>query len=200
MSSALISYGYVASKADHSLFVKFSGSAFTALLVYVDDILLIGNDLSKINTVKRNLDQLFKIKDLGVVRYFLGLEIARNSAGISVCQRKFVLDLLTETGYLDCKPASTPMDNKAKLSLNSGTPLSDSYSYRKLVGRLLYLTTTRPDIAFATQQLSQFLAAPTDVHLKGAHRVLRYLKSTPSKGLFFPSTSNFSLKGFSDSD
>ena len=143
LSKALISCGYRQSQADHSLFLKNTTSSFTALLVYVDDIILSGTDLVEINRIKTFLDDQFKIKDLGDVKYFLSLEIARNSAGISVCQRKFALDLLLDAGFLDCKPSQTPMTRNLKLSKDSGTYLTDCSQYRTLVGRLLYLTTTR---------------------------------------------------------
>ncbi|XP_020206993.1 uncharacterized protein LOC109792022 [Cajanus cajan] len=92
------------------------------------------------------------------------------------------------------------MDSTLRLSKDSGTPLDDISSYRRLIGRLLYLTTTRPDITYAVQQLSQFLDSPTDVHLQAANRILRYIKSCPGKGFFFPSTSDYKLHAFSDSD
>ncbi|KAJ9173157.1 hypothetical protein P3X46_016321, partial [Hevea brasiliensis] len=188
------------SKSDYSLFVNKHDSSFTAILVYVDHVILAGNDINEINRIKKFLDDSFKIKDLGDLKFFLGLEIARSKAGISICQRKYALEILSDIGYLAAKPATTPMDSHLKLSNNSGDPLPDSSSYRRLVGKLLYLTTTRLDITFSIQQLSQFLSKPTEIHLQAMHGVLRYIKSSPGKGLFFPSASTIHLKAFSDSD
>jgi hypothetical protein len=110
------------------------------------------------------------------------------------------LDLITDSGLLESKPASTPSDPSSKLHQDNSAPYEDIASYRRLVGRLLYLNTTRPDITFITQQLSQFLTKPTHAHYSAAIRVLRYLKGCPGKGLFFPRDSELQLSGFSDAD
>lgn len=130
----------------------------------------------------------------------MGLEVARNKSGISLCQCYFALDLLSEAGFLGCKPHKTLMYRSLKLSHKYGTPLPDPGCYKRLVGRLLYLTTTRPDLSFAVQQLSEFTSCPTTQHFQATHRVLRYIKGSPGKGLFFPSFYDFQLKAFSDSD
>ncbi|MCI29237.1 copia protein, partial [Trifolium medium] len=101
---------------------------------------------------------------------------------------------------LDSKPASTPSDPSAKVHQDSSTPYPDIPSYRRLVGRLLYLNATRPNITFSTQQLSQFMSKPTMAHFKAATRVLRYLKTCPGRGIMFPRDSNMHLQGFSDAD
>ncbi|KAE9607911.1 putative RNA-directed DNA polymerase [Lupinus albus] len=146
------------------------------------------------------LDDKFSIKDLGIVKYFLGIEVARNKDGISLCQRKYALDLLQDSGLLASKPCSNPLDNNIKLHNKSSVPFSDIIAYRRLIGRLVYLTHTRPDISFSVSHLSQFLAAPTIDHFKAALRVLKYIKGSPGKGLFFPSKNTACLKGYSDSD
>ena len=100
------------------------------------------------------LDQQFKLKDLGDLKFFLGLEVARTTDGINLCQRKYTLKVLGDTGMLGCKPAKVPMDQSLKLSKYEGKELQDPSSYRRLIGRLLYLTITRPDITFAMNRLS----------------------------------------------
>ncbi|XP_019154611.1 PREDICTED: uncharacterized protein LOC109151149 [Ipomoea nil] len=171
-----------------------------ALLVYVDDIVVASADLESIQGVKTQLNERFQIKDLGPMKYFLGLEVARHTKGIAVCQRKYALELLDDTGFINSKPVYSPTVLSQKLSKNEGQPLEDNIQYRRIVGKLLYLTVTRPDIGFATQQLSQYLDKPTHLHLQAAHRVLRYIKAAPGQGLFFPTDSNLQLKAFSDSD
>nr|KYP35148.1 Retrovirus-related Pol polyprotein from transposon TNT 1-94 [Cajanus cajan] len=154
LSNFLVLHGYHHSSADHSLFLKFTGSTCTALLVYVDDIVLAGNDISEIRAITVLLDETFKIKDLGDLTYFLGLEVSRNKTGIHLSQRKYTLDILSNTGMLACSPSSTPMDNSVHLSASSGEPLVDPSAYRRLIGRLIYLTNTRPDITHVVQHLS----------------------------------------------
>ena len=166
LSGLLTSLGFEKSHSDHSLFLRFTGSITTVLLVYVDDIILTGNSESEIQDVINLLDQAFKINDLGNLKYFLGLEIARSSSGIHLCQRKYTLDILSDSGMLGCQPNVTPMDYSTKLQATAGIPLSTeaSSSYRRLIGRLIYLTNTRPDITYAVQQLSQYMSNPTSVH------------------------------------
>ncbi|KAK2451623.1 putative mitochondrial protein [Trifolium repens] len=200
LTSLLLREGYEQSTADYSLFTLTKDANFTALLVYVDDIILAGNDLMEFQRIKHILDSNFKIKDLGVLKYFLGLEIAHSKLGITISQRKYCLDLLKESGLLGSKPAITPLDPSAKLHQDKSKPYEDVSSYRRLIGKLLYLTNTRPDISFATQQLSQFMQKPTMSHYKAACRVVRYLKMNPGRGLFFPSDSDMQVLGYSDAD
>ncbi|XP_020216904.1 uncharacterized protein LOC109800534 [Cajanus cajan] len=200
LSTFLLTHGYTHSFADHSLFLKFTDSTSTALLVYVDDIVLAGNNLIEIQRITTLLDQAFRIKDLGDLTYFLGLEVARNNTGIHLSQRKYTLDILSDTGMLACCPSSTPMDYKTGLSADTGTPLTDPSSYRRLIGRLIYLTNTRPDIAHAVHHLSQFVSQPTSSHQQAVFRILRYLKQAPGQGIFLAADSSLQLKAFSDSD
>jgi len=145
--------------------------------------------------MKSIMHSSFKIKDLGQLKYFLGLEVAHSKQGISLCQRKYCLDLLSNSGTISSKPVSTPSDASLKLRNDTSSPYEDIPSYRRLIGMLLYLNSTRPDITFITQQLSQFLSKPTQTHHNAALRVLKYLKGCPGKGLFFPINSSLHLQG-----
>jgi hypothetical protein len=156
------------------------GSVFVAILVYVNDIIIATNDSASISPLTSFLDTQFKLKDLGPLKFFLGLEIARNSKGISICQRKYDLDILEDVGLLAAKPVTFPMETNLKLSRTSGESLVDPTSYRRLVGRLLYLTITRPDIAYSVQILSQFMDSPRQPHIDVVVRVLRYIKLAPA--------------------
>jgi len=139
-----------------------------------------GNDQNDIEQLKFNLNSAFKIKDLGNLKYFLGLEVARSKVGIYLSQRKYTLDLLSDCGFLVAKPTPTPMVKTTLLAHNDS--YKDITRYRRLVGRLLYLTNTKPDINYAVQQLSQFMSCLTTMHYKAAVRVMKYLKNSLDKG------------------
>ncbi|XP_061375946.1 uncharacterized mitochondrial protein AtMg00810-like [Gastrolobium bilobum] len=177
-SSTLLSLGFIQSQSDHSLFIKHYASFFIALIVYVDDILIASNNISEVQLLTNILDNKFKLKNLGPVKYFLGLEVARSSKGITICQHQYALHILQDAGLTGCKPKSTPMEVNLKLSSQDGDLLSDPTPYRRLIGRLLNLTITRPDLSFAVNHLSQFMAHPRVPHLQAAYRILAYVKAT----------------------
>ncbi|WJZ81633.1 hypothetical protein VitviT2T_001466 [Vitis vinifera] len=194
-------YGFVQCQSDHTLFVKhFPEGKLAIIIVYVDDIILTGDHEEKIDLLKKLLTKEFEIKDLGNLKYFLGMEIARSKKGIAVSQRKYVLDLLNETGMLGCKPAETPMDTTVKLEESDGSAPVDKGRYQRLVGKLIYLSHTRPDIGFSVSVVSQFMNNPTEKHMTAVIRILRYLKMTPGKGLFFQRTTKKENEIFSDAD
>ncbi|CAL1412139.1 unnamed protein product [Linum trigynum] len=182
------------------MFIRRVQGRIVIVLVYVDDIILTGPRLGDLESVKGFLKRDFKIKDLGSLKYFLGLEVTRNRSGISVSQRKYCMDLIAETGYLDAKSCKSPIDCKVKLSAGEGKLLENPGIYKRLVGRLHYLTVTRPDIAFPVQQLCQYEREPRDTHLQAAYRVIRYLKGAPGQGLHFKANSDLVLKAYSDAD
>jgi len=199
-SQALQSFGFKQSLSDHSLFVWKSGSNITILLIYVDDMIVTGNNEKSISIVKAFIQSQFKTKDLGTLKYFLGIEVARSRKGIFLSQRKYTLDILKEMGLLGSKPINFPMDQHLKLNPDDGQQLHNPSSYRRLVGRLIYLTITRPEITYAVNALSQFMHNPRQPHMAAAIRVLRYLKSSPGKGILMSSESSTQLSAFCDSD
>ncbi|XP_019241462.1 PREDICTED: uncharacterized protein LOC109221428 [Nicotiana attenuata] len=200
LTEVLYSRGYVHSMHDYSLFYRKQNSSVVFVAVYVDDVLLTGTDSKEIDQLKVFLHDKFKIKDLGQLHYFLGLEILYKSDGIVVSQRKFVLDLLKDYECLHCPPLTSPLDPTIKLKAKQGTPLSDPTFYRKLIGKLNFLTNTRLDIAYGVQHLSQFMQDPREPHLKAAYRMLRYLKGDPTLGLYFRNEGDLSLTAYCDSD
>uniref|UniRef100_A0A2N9FH39 Integrase catalytic domain-containing protein n=1 Tax=Fagus sylvatica TaxID=28930 RepID=A0A2N9FH39_FAGSY len=172
----------------------------TALIVYVDDIVVTGNDIMEMGKLKTYLAKEFEIKDLGTLRYFLGIEVARSKEGIFVSQRKYVLDLLVETGMLACKPIDTPIEQNHRLGEDVDDTPVDRERYQKLVGKLIYLSHTRPDIAFAVSVVSQFMHAPCEKHMEAVYRILRYLKSAPGKGLMLYKNGHLEVEGYTDAD
>jgi hypothetical protein len=199
-SEAIQKAGYQQSKADYSLFTKPHGPSFTAVLIYVDDILLTGNDLDEMKRLKEFLLKRFRIKDIGDLKYFFGIEFSRSKKGIFMSQRKYTLDILQDSGLIGARPDKFPMEQTLKLTPTDGVVLNDPTKYRRLVGRLIYLTVTRPDIVYAVQTLSQFMHEPRKPHWDAALRVLRYIKGTPGQGILFSTSNDLSLKAFCDSD
>ncbi|XP_057739664.1 uncharacterized mitochondrial protein AtMg00810-like [Arachis stenosperma] len=198
--TALLKNNFKQSRNDYSLFSYGSGTDVVYLLVYVDDIILASASSTMLSNVQKLLQSIFKLKILGDLKYFLGLEIAKSTDGIHLCQRKYTLNLLQDTNFTTCKPTALPMEPNLKLSSTDGTPLSDPSLYRRLVGRLMYLTISRPEITYAVNTLSQFMKSPSSSHMDALHHILRYLKGSPGQGLFFPANSDIRLMAYADSD
>ena len=170
------------------------------MIVYVDDIILTGDDHTELNRLKTVLSNDFEIKDLGTLKYFIGMEFARSKKGIFVSQRKYVLDLLSETGLLGCKVADTPIEPNVKLQPAKPEDVVNRDRFQRLVGRLIYLSHTRPDIAFAVSMISQFMHSPGEEHFEAAYRILRYLKGSQRKGLMFENHGHLQIEVFTDAD
>lgn len=199
-SKTLLDVGFVQSKADYSMFTFTRVTYMTVLLVYVDDIVITGNDDLVVSLIKSYLLTCFHLKDLGSLKYFLGIEDARSTTGIFLNQRKYALEILSDTGLLGSKPISTPLDFNHNLYTTSGESLADPTPYRRLVGRLLYLTVTRPDITYAVNFLSQFMSVPQNAHWQVALRVVRYVKAAPDRGIFLAADSSLQLRAYCDAD
>ena len=169
------------------------------MIVYVDDIIITGDNDKEIEMLKRQLTREFEVKDLGQLRYFLGIEVSRSARGIYLSQRKYILDLLAETRMIGCRPVSTPIEPNLHLIKDGGVPV-DREEYQRLVGRLIYLSHTRPDIAFAVSVVSQFMHNPQNHHMDDVMRIIRYLKGCPGKGLLYTSNDNLQVECYTDAD
>lgn len=170
------------------------------MLVYVDDIIVTGNNNDDVSSFISCLAARFSLKDQGDIHYFLGIEVTRTNKGLHLMQRKYILDLLNKTNMLGAKTVSTPMQVSPKLSLYSGSVLEDESEYRMVVGSLQYLAFTRPDISYAVNRLSQFMHQPTTEHWQAAKRVLRYLAGPMTHGIYLNSKNSPSLHAFTDAD
>ena len=159
-----------------------------------------GDDLSGIQELKDFLSQQFEMKDLGHLSYFLGLEITYSIDGLYITQAKYASELLSRVGLTDSKTVDTPVELNVHLTPLGGKPLSNPSLYRCLVGSLVYLTVTRPDISYAIHQVSQYLSTPRSTHYSTVLCILRYLKGTLFHGLFYSALSPLILYAFSDSD
>lgn len=154
LSDFLLLHKYKQATGDHSLFLNFSGSKVTTLLVYIDDVALTINDISEINNIISLLDQTFKIENIGDLRYFTGFEVARTNKGLHLCQRKYTLDLLNETWMIGCAPIYTPINFSKHACCNSRDLLNNLSSYKRFIGKLIYLTNNGLDITQVVCHLS----------------------------------------------
>jgi histone deacetylase 1/2 len=194
--------GFLASKADTSLFIYNKSGIIMFVLVYVDDIIVTSSSNKAISSLLQDLGSSFALKDLGNLHYFLGIEVKSFNQGIMLTQEKYARDLLDRVGLKSCKALPTPLSASEKLSVAEGELLGpeDSTRYRSIVGALQYLTLTRPDIAFSVNKVCQFLHAPTTTHWTAAKRILRYVSGTMGLGLSFRKSSSTLVSAFSDAD
>ncbi|XP_016649740.1 PREDICTED: uncharacterized protein LOC107881145 [Prunus mume] len=192
--------GFVSSHSDPSLFAKHDGRNVVILLLYVDDIIITGSSSTLVQSVIDDLGQVFDMKDIGQLTYFLGLEVSYQSNGdLFVNQAKYAHDLLKKAGMETCKPSITPCKPHCHVLTIDGTLPPDPTMFRSLVGALQYLTFARPDLAYVVNTVCQFMTAPTDIHMTLVKCILTYVQGTLSYGLTFTSGSSV-LVGYSDAD
>nr|GEU94564.1 ribonuclease H-like domain-containing protein [Tanacetum cinerariifolium] len=203
LTTTLAEHGFEQTKFDYSLYNKHNGDKFIALLVYVDAIVITEYDNVGINDFKVFLSTKFMIKYLGVLKYFLGIEVVENDFGLCMSQRKYYLELLHEYGLLAARPVDIPLPENSILGFEETSNdkyLADFTSYQKLVGKLIYLINTRPDISYVVHCLSQHMHSPLQSHFKAALRVLRYLKGSPGCGVQFYKNFDLKLKAYADAN
>ena len=200
LTTALLKYGFTQSNADYTHFSFVKGSTSLHILVYIDDFIIASNDLSVLQRFKNYLSECFHMKDLGKLKYFLGIEVARSNEGIFISQCKYVLDIVAETGLLGAKPSPVPIALNHKLALQVCPNFAKPEAYRRLVGRLIYLSFTRPDLGYAVHILSQFMQSPLQVHWDAALQTVRYLKGSPDQGILLRSDSDLTVTAYCDSD
>ncbi|XP_071902889.1 uncharacterized protein [Coffea arabica] len=200
LSHAMEEFGFKQASADHTLFYKRNYNDITVLLVYVDDMIVTGNNKEEIENFRSYLAKEFEIKDLGTLKYFLGIEVSRSKQGLFLSQRKYTLELLAETGMSACEPIDTPIEVNHGLAFFSDQIPTNKERYQRIMGRLIYLTYTRPDLAYAVSVVSQFMHNPSDQHMNAVNRILAYLKSAPGKGVLFSKHEHFDVVGYTDSD
>ena len=182
-SQTVETFGMQKSKSDLSVFYKNSSSGIILLVVYVDDIIITESD-SKGISLKSFLHSQFHTKDLRMLNYFLGVEVMRSKQGILLSQRKYVLNMLSETGKLGAKPCSPPMAPNVQLT-KEGELFEDPERYRRLVGKLNYLTVTCPNIAYSVSVLSQYMPSPTINHWMAKEHILCYLKEALGRRILY---------------
>ncbi|XP_050126910.1 uncharacterized mitochondrial protein AtMg00810-like [Malus sylvestris] len=198
-TSYLPAMGFKASASDSSLFVKQDNSDVVILLLYVDEIILTGSNSCKVQSVITELSEVFELKDMEKLTYFLGLQVNYKKNGdICVNQSKYIKYLLHKTGMESFKPASTPCKPHNPLLVTEGTILPDPSLYCSIVGSLQYLTFTRPDIAYVVNSVCKFMTSPTEIHFGVVKKILRFLKGTIQTGITFSVDTAVGITAFSD--
>lgn len=192
--------GFQRSENEPTLYVKKQGNnEFLVVCLYVDDMIYMGSS-ELVNDFKSSMMKNFEMTDLGLLQYFLGIEVIQGEEGIFASQKKYAADLVKKFNMSNCEKALTPMNINEKLQREDGTEQADARLYRSLVGGLNYLTHTRPDIAFSVSVVSRYMHNPTKQHFGAAKRILRYVAGTIDYGMWYSSSSTFKLIGFTDSD
>jgi hypothetical protein len=203
LNSSLLSLGFHRSSSEHGVYTRTRGGRRLTVGVYVDDLIITGDHDDEIRSFKGEMMKLFKMSDLGALRYYLGIEVTQDSDGITLGQAAYAGKILEKAGLNDCNPCQTPMEVRLKLRKGSNFPLVDATLYRSLVGSLRYLVNTRPDLAFSVGYVSRFMESPREDHLAAVRRILRYVAGTRCWGIRFGPGARCALPmlvGYSDSD
>ncbi|XP_047320997.1 uncharacterized mitochondrial protein AtMg00810-like [Impatiens glandulifera] len=191
--------GFHRSHHDSALFIKCTDRIRILLSLYVDDMIITGDDIDGIGLLKSELARSFAMKKLGMQRYFLGIEVVSSLKGYILSQSKYICDIFDRAHLIDNKIVDTPIETNARYSLTDGShlpdPARDGNGYP-----LVYLTITRPDIAHAIHIVSQFVTTPTLVHWSDVLRILKYLRGTRFQSLLLSSSFFLDLRAFSNAD
>ena len=192
--------GFKVTLSDSSLFVKTKDGRLVIILVYVGDLIIIGDYSEEIQRTRENLSVRFQIKDFGVLKHFLGLEVERTKEGLFLGQQKYAKDLLQWYVMIDCKAMSTPMDSNVRLQVDEGKDLEDVTIYRQLVGSLIYLTLIQPDISYPVGVVSRYMSNPKKPHFDAVKCILRYVKGTINFGILYKKTKDCQVMGYCGAD
>ncbi|XP_021305110.1 uncharacterized protein LOC110431003, partial [Sorghum bicolor] len=196
----LIEKGFNIGKVDTTLFTKKMNGEIFICQVYVDDIIFGSTNEDFCKEFGDLMSKEFEMSMIGELSFFLGFQVKQMKEGVFISQEKYTQDLLKRFKMMDCKPIKTPMALNGHLDLDEGGNPIDKTLYRSMIGSLLYLTASRPDIMFSVCMCARYQAMPMESHLIAVKRILRYLKYTPCLGLWYPKGARFQLVGYSDSD
>lgn len=185
---------------EQALYVKKNGGNMLFVAFYVDDLIFMGNNDEMIEDFKGTMTREFEMTDLGLMKFFLGLEVRQVETGIFISQETYAKEILKKYKMANCNLVSTPMEPGAKLSKFDGGERVDANRYRSLIGSFRYLTCTRPDLSLSVGIVSRFMEEPVHSYWKALKRILRYIQGTVSYGLFYSKAEDYKLVGYSDSD
>ncbi|OIT08211.1 PREDICTED: uncharacterized protein LOC109236747 [Nicotiana attenuata] len=200
LKNHLLALGFIKYEFDASLFILYKSGVTVYIIVYVDDIIVNGNQPQTVKSTIDALSSRFSLKDLGLLHYFLGVEVTQTADGLLISQHKYIKDLLQDVNMAECKGVLTPITSTCTFETSHEDSKVDGTLYRRVIGKLHYMFFTRPDIAFAISKLSQFMHQPGVSHWKVVKRLLRYLCHTSHIGIKLAKKSTAQLVAYSDSD
>jgi hypothetical protein len=200
LDSTLKQLGFIQSPLEHGLYARGTGNARLLVGVYVDDLIIVGSGAKIINDLKEQMKGKFRMSDLGVLSFYLGIEVKQGPKGITLCQSAYAQRIVEKAGLEGCNPCATPMEPRLKLSKESSVPPVDCTMYRSLIGSLRHLVNTRPDIAYAVGYMSRFMEKPTQEHFGAVKRIIRYIAGIVNYGCRYGEEEEWKLFGYSDSD
>ena len=196
----LMNLGFEKSLSEFTLYIKKVDGEILVISLYVDDLLVTGSSKELIDKFKKEMEDVFEMTDIGMMSFFLGMEIQQKQNEVFICQQKYAKEVLKKFNMEGCKSTATPMNQKEKFCKEDGAEKVDEELYRSLIGCLMYLTATRPDIKQVVSLLSRYMHCACEIHFQAAKRILRYVKGTVDYGIRFSQDKNFNFRGFSDSD
>ncbi|WVZ81140.1 LOW QUALITY PROTEIN: hypothetical protein U9M48_028556 [Paspalum notatum var. saurae] len=200
LKSFLLKSGFGMGSVDKTLFLLSRGGDTLIVQIYVEDIIFGGSSHALVSSFAEQMSREFEMSLMGELQFFLGLQIKQGPEGIFIHQAKYTRDILKKFEMGDSKPMTTPMSTNMALDADEDGEAVDQKEFRGMIGSLLYLTATRPDIQFAVCLCARYQASPRTSHRQAVKRIFRYLKFTPELGLWYSSGSPLFLRGFSDAD
>ncbi|GJX30664.1 putative ribonuclease H-like domain-containing protein [Tanacetum coccineum] len=200
LSTFLLKNGYRRGTIDKTLFIKKDKHDIILVQVYVDDIIFGSTKKSWCDEFEALMKSRFQMSSMGELTFFLGLQVKQKEDGIFISQDKYVAEILKKFDFVSVKTASTPIETQKPLVKDEEASDVDVHLYRSMIGSLMYLTASRPDIMFAVCACSRFQVTPKTSHLSAVKRIFRYLKGKPKLGLWYPRVSSFDLEAYSDSE
>jgi hypothetical protein len=196
----LLEHGYVIESVDKTLFTLNHGIDFLVIQIYMDDIIFGGSSHTLVSRFQEMMEGEFQMSMMGELTFFLGIQLKQMKQGTFVHQANYTKDLMKKFNMDELKPLSTPMSMPTVLDLDKNDEAMDQREYRSMIGSLLYLTETRPDIQFTVGLCMCFQASPRSSHQTAVQQIFRYLKHTPEFGIWYSASSSLDLVGFSDAD
>ena len=202
LDQELVKLGFCRSEEEHAVYKRGSGDSLLLLGVYVDDLIICGPDSNKIAEFKQQISRTFSMSDLGLLSYYLGMEVKQKPGEILLCQKAYATKIIEQCGMTGCNAVDTPMEQNSKLLPGRPDMARDTTKFRSIVGSLRYLVNTRPDIAYSVGMVSRFMESPTTEHWAAIKHIIRYIAGTTEYGCRYTcgSHSNLKLLGYSDSD